>query len=201
MKLETLKQHLRSIVKEYFDGADVAWAGQKAAKRQLPFVTLKIVSVSRSLMPIEEDDDGSPVNSFLSRAMLEVQLFTKGAASPLGGAALVNTDNTAVNDMADFVNYMSSFYANDKAFNLNISVLPEGAVQDISALLNNVQNEYRAMQEFVVDFIQEAREATGIASEPGDEWKPTSSGGGTKRLSEETTGWGNDVELNSEREE
>lgn len=201
MTLEALKKHLHTLVKEYFAGADVAWAGQKAAKRQLPFVTLKIISVSRSVMPIGEDEEGSPVNHFPSRAMLEVQLFTKGVALQVDGAAFCNADNSAVNDMTEFVNYMSSFYVNDRTFNLNISVLPEGFVQDVSALLNNAQNEYRAMQEFAVDFIGEAREAAGIAAKPGTAWKPTSSGGGTKQLSEETAGWGNAIALNSDREE
>lgn len=200
MDLATLKVRLHDFVKEYFDGADVRWTGQKAAKQTLPIVTLKITSISRSAFPVEEFDDGSPVNCFLSRAMLEVQLFTKGAA-PVVGAALSNTDNTAVNDLVDFVNFMTSYYAIDRMFDMNITITPEGATRDVSALLNDVKNEFRAMQEFVVDFVQEAREATGISAEPGEKWKQTSSGGGTKKLSDEKTGWGNDVELISEKEE
>ena len=90
--------------------------------------------------------------------------------------------NTAVDDMVDFVNYMTSFHADDVYDLLNISVRPEGDVLDTSAVLDS-DYEYRAMQEFIISFVQETDGYAGIAK---SNWKPTPSGGGTAELANKT---------------
>lgn len=86
--------------------------------------------------------------------------------------------NTALNDIADLTNFLTSEYADAFYTKHDIALRPEGDAQDVSGLLDT-NYEYRAMQEYVVEFTQTANGLAGITRK---DWKPTASGGGTKEL-------------------
>lgn len=177
MTVNKLKDVLYDIISRYFAGADVAWSEQNAVKSQNPLIRLKLGSVTRTLHFITEMEKDAPTGYIPSTTILTVDLFTHGER-------VVDEDgysfyvNTAVDDMNDFLNYLSSPLVNDMCDELNIAIRPEGNVKDTSAVLDN-DYSYRAMQEFVVSFVQETRGYAGISRE---NWKPTPSGGGTAEL-------------------
>ena len=177
MKVSELKDVLYEIIQGYFAGADVAWSEQNAVKSQNPLIRLKMGSIKRPLHFINGVENNAPCGYICSTTMLTVDLFTHGEeiVDEDGYAIYVNT---ALDDMADFLNYLQSPHVDDICENLNISIRPEGDIKDTSAVLDN-DYSYRAMQEFVVSFVQETRGYAGISRE---NWKPTPSGGGTEEL-------------------
>lgn len=180
MTLEELRDHLYEIIQRYFTGATVMWGEQNNTRPTSPFIRLKLGSLKRPQHFINQTDKNASRSYIPSTTILSVELFTHGRkmADEDGDFYFVNT---AVDDMADFVNYMVSPHADDVYEGLDISVRPEGNIIDTSAVLDS-DYEYRAMQEFVVDFLQESRGYAGIER---DNWEPTPSGGGTAALANE----------------
>ncbi len=156
------------------------WGEQNRTRPTSPFIRLKLGSLKRPQHFIRQVGKNVSQGYIPSTTMLSVELFTHGRkkTDEDGDAYYVNT---AVDDMADFVNYMVSPRADDVYEQLNISVRPEGDIIDTSAVLDS-DYEFRAMQEFVVDFVQETGGYAGIGR---DSWEPTPSGGGTAALANE----------------
>ena len=67
--------------------------------------------------------------------------------------------------------------------------MPEGKTQDISALLNDNAFEYRALQEFSVEFVDKAFGHSGVTPPSGEDFEQTPSGGGTPEQAQDETGW------------
>lgn len=177
MTVRELKNALYEIIQGYFAGADVAWSEQNSVKSQNPLIRLKLSSVTRASYFINETINNAPTGYIASKTILTVDLFTHGKRE-VDEEGYSYFENTAVDDMNDFVNYLSSPYIDEVCEMHNISIMPEGNVKDTSAVLDN-DYSFRAMQEFVVSFVQETKGYAGISR---DNWKPTPSGGGTEEL-------------------
>ena len=136
MKISELKDTLYEIVQGYFAGAEVAWSEQNAVKSQNPLIRLKMGSIKRPLHFINGVENNAPCGYISSTTMLTVDLFTHGEeiVDEEGFAIYVNT---ALDDMADFLNYLQSPYVDEMCENLNISIRPEGDIKDTSAVLDN----------------------------------------------------------------
>lgn len=209
MNLKDLRENLRLLTEEYFAAANVVYGETNMVKPKKALVTLKTGSVSRTLQPITEVIDGVPVGCYPSRTVLEVNLFTKGAQVPVETEQTIPMENTAVNDLVEFVNFVGSPYATDWCCEKDIAITPKGGVLDVTALLNSSKWEYRAMVEFDVDFVQASVGASGILAESSivypaivPEWNgPSPSGGGTSELAAEETGYFEAVEIEQEIEQ
>lgn len=220
MTLNELQEHLLDLTERYFTGAKVTWAQEKLVKPAPALVTLRTGNVSRPLQPITEVIDGVPCGYYPSRVLLEVNLFTKGKTFKPEDGATAAQENTAVNDLLDFVNFINSPVVIDWCFTKDIAITPNGDVLDATAAINDTRWEYRAMIELTVDFVQAAVGATGILAESSikyekdpekpDEpakphidpvWSQNSSGGGSQELADETTGYFEAVEIEQEKEE
>lgn len=177
MTIEELRDSLCDIIQGYFAGADVAWAEQNAVKSTNPLIRLKLGSIKRANHFITETQNNVPTGYIASTTRLTVDLFTHGRkiTDEEGYTIYVNT---AMDDMADFMNYLMSPYVDDLCEGLNISIRPDGDIKDTSAVVDN-DYSYRSMAEFVVNFVQETRGYAGISR---DNWQPTPSGGGTQEL-------------------
>ena len=90
----------------------------------------------------------------------------------------------------------------------NITIMQSGDVMDVTALLDGVEHEYRAMVEFEVDYMQEVRGAYGVSTDyssidsEGEEkpagFVPTPSGGRTEEQYNSEIGYFIEVETESE---
>lgn len=166
MTVGELREAVRTVVKQYFTGAAVKWIDENNVRPTGPLVTLQLRNIQRERFPIVENRQGHPVKLWHTRAMLDVNLYTPGGVSAVQPGIRPRADNTAVSDMQDFVSYMDSDYVYGVLGPQDVTVLPEGPTQDVSELVDNAKYEYRAMQEFTVDFIQNAAGVSGILHIP-----------------------------------
>lgn len=169
MTVGELREAIRHVVKRYFVGAAVKWIDENNIKPAGPLVTLQLRNIQRELFSIDENRQGRAVKLWHTRAMLDVNLYTPGAAGNAKPGIRPKVENTALNDMQDFISYMDSDYVYGILGPLDVTVLPEGMTQDVSELVDNSKYEYRAMQEFTVDFIQNAAGVSGILHIPAKE--------------------------------
>lgn len=193
MTVEQAKSCIWKLVSQYFAGASVIWSGQNIVKPVKPLVMLRLSNVQRSDFSIPQEEDGTLVKLYPTVALLTVNLFTLGKPTRAGTGKVATRINTALHDLSSFVNFLDSEYALAYMEEQNLQIMPQGATQDISELLDNTQYEYRAVQEFTIEFIQEVHGWAGVRT--GEDFQPTDSGGGTKELADLITGWTDDVEI------
>lgn len=200
MNITELKKAVYAIVKGYFGTAQVIWANQKRVKPASPLVILRIVSLSENVFPIEKiGEEDVFLQTYPSRMLLEVQLFVRGVPVSEGGKMTV-PDNTAVNDLSDFVHFIGSEYVRKLCREKDICILPEGNIQDLDALVNDSSREHRAMQQFTVDFLQQASGVSGSCGF-GDGWHPPASGGGDEQLAGTDVGYFVEAEIEQRKDE
>lgn len=181
MTVNELQKVLHDLIAEYFPNTPIVWSEQrKLVKPSGTFITLKLRNLTVTQHSIKVTENGAPVNYKQSKMMLELQLFTHGGEETITeDREKVNVSiNTALNDVADLTNYLTSDYADVFYTKHDIALYPEGEARDISGVVDT-SYEYRAMQEYVIEFTQTANGLAGISRE---NWKPTASGGGTTEL-------------------
>ena len=173
MNIGTLKTTFYNLIKEYFAGATVIWgAVPTEVKPTLPFVVLKTGNLIRSRDGIILDN----VKFTPCKMPVDINLYTKGKRNQVTGG--VYYENTATEDLNDFLNFLLSPYAQDKFQQNNIGLELEGGINDLTQVLDE-EYEFRAMQEVFLNFMDEASGYAGITR---TNWQQTSSGGGTAAL-------------------
>lgn len=181
MTINQLKEVLYEIIATYFPTIQIVWAEQsKLVKPSGTFIRLKLLNTGANLHQIKVVENDALRGYKPSKTMLEVQLFTHGGTQTYeeGGEKFCVSVNTALNDIVDLTNFLTSEYADEYYDRHNICVRPEGEARDVSGLVDTTY-EYRAMQEYVVEFVQSVDGYAGISRK---NWKPTASGGGTEEL-------------------
>ena len=209
----------RSIIYDatvsYFANATVTMANTKQVKKAKPMVTMKFGPLQSNTFPNEVEYEGEPCDYYPASAKLEVQLFTNGRQLSNGGM-----ENTAVGDLTDYVNYMTSKMMVVEFGKHDLTVMKAGAVQDVSAIINDTSYEYRAMVEFDVNFTMAVVGYGGILDEssvkmdepdpehPGEVlpphidpvWTETDSGGRTAEIAEKEIGYFTQVKIDEMKE-
>lgn len=193
MTVEQAKSCIWKLVSQYFAGASVIWSGQNIVKPVKPLVMLRLSNVQRSDFSIPQEEDGTLVKLYPTVASLTVNLLTLGKPTRAGTGKVATRLNTALHDLSSFVNFLDSEYALAYMEEQNLQIMSQGATQDFSELLDNTQYEYRAVQEFTIEFMQEVHGWAGVRT--SEDFQPTDSGGGTKELANLITGWADDVEI------
>lgn len=199
MTSEELRKTLRDITVMYFAGANVVWIAGNYTKVSRPFVALKLRTAIKTTHPIIKVKDGKPYRSYPSQARFEVQLFTKGRKKSVKEGYTDVYDNTAVADLEDFCNFIESVKVSYICDEKNISILQNGDVTDVTALLDGVDYEYRAMVEFTVDYMQEVSGGynlgiTQSGGEVAEAFETTPSGGRTEEQVQSEEGYFIEVE-------
>lgn len=208
MNANKLRKLLRDIVQMYFAKATVLWSEGRNTQPKKPYITLKMASAGRDTHYTYEDDNGNPCGFISSKARLEVNLFTNGLIKLIPNASPLFI-NTAVGDLEDFCNFVTSDKVMDICDEHNITIMQSGDVMDVTALLDGVKHEYRAMVEFEVDYVQEVKGAYGVSADysngssgDGEEkpskFVPTPSGGRTEEQVNTEIGYFVEVETESE---
>lgn len=202
MTVRQLRSAVLSIVQAYFVGASVVWGKTNKTFPHLPVVFLEFGTVKRPIHPEVRDTEGELLYYYPSQVSLTVNLCTKGAAITQEG--MTNAyENTAESDLLDFINFINSEVCSIWCNARDISIRPEGSVQDLSELENDAKWQYRAMAELAIDFTQLAVGMSGILAEASVQpdgtiipvWQQTPSGGGSQELAEKETGYFTQVEI------
>ena len=166
MMQSELKKKLEALISEYFGGATVTWGKTKGVSPNVPQVVLIMGGISRHYHPINQSVGGVTVNSYPSRTTLQVDLYTKGEATNTAPGMMAAYENTAVNDITDFLNFINSEYVGDWCEINDVSILCNH-VNDLTELINDTTWDYRAMVEMEIGFMQSAVGSTGIMYEDG----------------------------------
>lgn len=210
MTYNEMARAIHTVTSEYFSSALVVMANTKQTKKGKPLVTMAFGAAQMTKFPIEKFLDGELCRYYPTTTKLTVQLFTNGGKLPNGAM-----ENTAVGDLTDYVNYMMSEMVTQRLDKLLVSILPAGAVQDVTAIINDTTYEYRAMVEFDISYTTAAVGYAGVWDEksvkvdqpdpetPGQvlpphidpEWTPTESGGRNAEIAEKRTGYFTEVEI------
>lgn len=201
MRLSEIKELIRSITKEYFEKATVVFSKEsRAVKPQLPLITISTGNVKRTVYSAREWEDETLVDNYLSSFPIQFDLFTHG--SPVVDdetGAIIAYENTAVDDMLSFADFLNSEYVNLIADENDIAILTDSGVIDLTGLVNDNNYEYRSQMSATVYFTHKAKGHTSVLSEDG-KFKETSSNGGTAELSEKETGYFTEVDIKEEKE-
>jgi len=206
MTVRQLKQYLFDLIAEYFkplkDAGNIVWGKHKPVNPNSPMVALTTGPITRAQRPIRMNVDGIIHDIWPSHTTLAVDLYTKGAPTTIDINVTSAMENTAVNDLTDFVIFMNSVYVDDWSYINDISV-NTNAIHDLTALTNDTSWDYRAMTEIEIGFTQGAME---YAANPLDDGSgiaslPTHSGGRPQELADLETGWFEEVEIEYVKEE
>ena len=209
MTQRELKEKLYDIVAIFFAALDkkgsIIWGKTKPVNPASPMVSLGLAQVQRPYRPARRYINGIPYDSYPSNTMLSVDLFTKGAPATDEPNVTSRNENTAVNDLTDFANFINSVYVDHWSGRNGIS-LKVRTIQDLTALINDTSWQYRALLEIDVGFMQTSVGYTGTNFERGIEFDrdgnpigtrpyvPNHSGGGSQVLADDFTGYFTEVE-------
>lgn len=201
MRLSDIKELVRSITKEYFEKATVIFSKEsRAVKPQLSLITITTGNVKRTIYSARDFEDEELVDNYLSSFPVQFDLFTHGA--PVVDdetGSIIAYENTAVDDMLSFADFLNSEYVNLILDENDIAILTDSGVTDLTGLVNDTNYEYRSQMSATVYFTQKAKGHTSVLSEDGT-FKETSSNGGTEKLSEKETGYFSEVDIKEEKE-
>ena len=205
MTQSELKKKLYDLVRSYFSGATVVWGMLSGAVNpSAPLVMLRMGDITRPYQPIKRNVNGVLLYSYPSETTVQIDLFTKGASRNNEAGVSSANENTAVNDLTDFVNFINSAYVDDWSGLNDVSILVN-RVRDLTELISDTTWEYRAMAEMEIRFTQTAAGHGGFMYEGGvplDEngnfvsgtFANTPSGGRSPEIADQSTGWFEQVE-------
>lgn len=172
MRLSQARELFRSLTAEYFAGAEVTFSRQsRAAKPQTPLVTLTAGNVKRPLTPAYKEADGVLVGHYLSRVTIQVDLFTHGA--PViddETGRCVGYENTAVDDMLGFADFLNSQYVIDWCHRNDVAISFDGDTQDMTGLVNDNNYEYRSRLPVLLYFTQKTVGHSAVLTEESVEY-------------------------------
>ena len=201
MNSKELKSTLLEIVSMYFAGAEIVWKEINNTVRKKPYIALKLRTAGRLTHSTKIMQNGVLHAYIQSKSILEVNLFTEGKKKDVGNGMLPIYENTAVSDLEDFCNFICSEEINDICFDKNITILQIGDVTDVTALLDGVDHEYRAMVEFQIDYTQDVTGRYGVSTPMDNDsevFVPTPSGGRTEEQVNKEIGYFEKVVTESE---
>ena len=168
MTQREVKQKLYDLVAVYFASlktqGNIVWGKTKPVNPGSPMIALATTDIIRPARPARRYIDGVPHDSYPSKTMLKVDLFTKGATTTDEPGVMARNENTAVNDLTDFVNFLNSVYVDHWCGLTGISLRPF-PVQDLTAIANDTSWAYRALLEVEVGFNQSAAGFTNTGFE------------------------------------
>lgn len=176
MNLEAVKEAIYDMAVMFFSSTTVIWAEQINTKPSVPYVTLKVGNVNRTMFPIT----GIEGNRYYPCSTIaEFNLYTQGRAVISGDNITGNFSNTAISDMMDFFNFAESEDITDIMAERGIGITLIPPIRDLTQLQNDSRYRYRAMAEATVTFELEVGGYYGISNMVQI---PDSSGGGTKEM-------------------
>lgn len=151
------------VVCKFFAGATIIWSNQdRAAIPKNPLICLTAGNLKRSRFPAVRIIDGIPVSTNVCSLTLTIDLFTNGR-EVIGSE---QRENTAVEDMLSFVDYLDSQYVADLLFDNGVTISLESDVLDLSEAIYDANYEFRSQIALGVSFVHES---VGYAGTTGEE--------------------------------
>jgi hypothetical protein len=178
MTLEEVKQELYDIVAKYHPTAMVVWEKTKGVKPRPPYITLGYSNLDRSSHRIATEAwDHMYYNYTFTFA---INLYTLGKEIKLNGASTGAYENTAVEDLEEFIRFLDSDEITDLLADKGVTIVLNPPIRDLSELIGDTKFNYRSMAEFSVTFVGTADGRYGVMGDVA----PNSSGGGSEEFAE-----------------
>ncbi len=177
MRSREARELFRQLTRTFFPKATVIFGRQsRAAKSRLPLVSITPGAVTRATFPVQKQADDTPLAFYPSQMRIAVDLFTHG--SPIReGNRIVAYENTAMDDMLAFADFLYSQSAIDWCHQQDVAIILDRPVQDLTGIVNDDNYEYRARLELTFHFTQMAVGYAGVLEESSvryphdrDEW-------------------------------
>ena len=154
-----LKDRLYGLVAKYFAALDarggIVWGRTKPVRPDGPMVSLSLGQVKRPYMPMRRTVGGILHDSYPCSAALKVELFAKGAPTSDEAGASSRNENTAVNDLTGFADFLNSEWTDNWRARTGIA-LGANKIQDLTSLVGQTSWQYRALLEVGVGFMHHA---------------------------------------------
>lgn len=193
MNLGEIKRLLYEAVLRYHPKAAIVWEKTKGVTPRPPYITLGYHNLNRALFTLS-DDDG--IHRYYNYSLtFEVNLYTDGRELTEDGEGIGAYENTAVEDLEEFVRFLDSEEMTDELARHGVTILVEPPIRDLSELIGDIRFQYRAMAEFTVSFMGASDGRYGIS---GNKVVPNPSGGGTIEMAEAVDEFIEEAEINEE---
>lgn len=170
MTISQAKQAVFDFVQSFFEDGTVAFEDQKMVRLPVPYITLKFLNINKQTFANKSDG----ITYWEMKATVSMNIYTQGKEVSVGDSSYY--ENSAQDDLMDFIKFMESDGSTEILSNKNISImLKDNSIKDLSMLLNDTTYRYRAYAEFDVTFTDEQ---SGVRGQELVEVVPNSSGGG-----------------------
>lgn len=167
MRLSELKERMRELTKSYFPNSTVIFANQsRSPKPEIPLIVLAFGNARRPLFPVIDIVDGHTTHNYATSIPVVIDLFTNGApvVNPSTGK-LVGYEDTAVDDMLAFADFINSDHTQDWNREHDIAILIDGEILNLTGLVNDNNYEYRARMNLLVYYTQTSVGRTAVLHE------------------------------------
>ena len=163
VKANEAKELFRQLTEDFFEGYTVIFANQsRIAKPAIPLVTIRPGNVRRPQAANNEvNDDGNVIGYYLSTIPMTIDLFSNGTAIEDDDGNVVAYENTAIDEMTSYADYMNSPKGVSWCHKNDVSILITGEAQDLTGVVNDNNYEYRARLEVLFSFTHNTDAETG----------------------------------------
>ena len=152
MNISQVIELFRSLTKEYFAEATVAFSNQsRTPKTGLPLVILSFGNISRPTFANNVVIDGQNIGHYETSIPITIDLFTHGAPLFEDGKIFAHED-TALDDMMSFADYLDSQYALDWCHIHDIAIIIDTYPQNMTGIVNDTTYEYRSRMSVILKF-------------------------------------------------
>lgn len=157
------KRCFRDITVRYFKGANVIYANQSHSVKPTskPLVTLAFGNINRPLNPPTVIVDGRPVSYYPASVAVTLNLFTHGRRIEIAKGITPAMEDTAAEDLADFLSFLNSDIAIQFCGENDIAIIVPNDVMPLSGIINDVVYEFRARAEIELRFTSVAAGYSG----------------------------------------
>lgn len=166
MTFSEARGHIKNIVKKYFAGATVDFTKRSGSVTpQSPFVRITTGTPARDLFPVERMVNDRLVKYYQTKLPVQIDLFTNGEEGEPDENGFVQMEDTAVDDLTDFLDYLESHYVLHWCDRINASFSVNGPVQPLTGLVTDTDYQFRAMVELTFCFVHKSVGYVGIQDE------------------------------------
>lgn len=145
MTASQAKEAFRLLTKEHFDSHIVIFAKQsRTAKPNIPLVTISPGNVRRHRAENELYNENVAEGYYLSRISLTIDLFTNGKPVYDEYGKEIGREDTAVDEMLLFENFLNSQYVTLWCNRNDVSIVIEGDTQNLTGIVNDTTYEFRS---------------------------------------------------------
>ena len=157
MNISKARELFRLLAKEHFSQHTVVFSKQsRVAKPEIPLITITTGNPTRHLLPNEILTNEESEGFYQTKLPFTVDLFTNGSPVYDETGEEIGCEDTALDEMLLFQNFLNSDYVTRWSNKNDVSILADGNSQNLTGLINDTSYEFRSRLIVNFYFTQEA---------------------------------------------